>query len=86
MDSKVPVKQKPSNGIGKDHSKFTTRKFLGKTEGFKDNQERHFYQRMLKAHLKGKQYFHFGFSNQFNPITKVWEYGPTRYEVLQEYS
>lgn len=86
MDSKIPQKQKPSNGIGVSHSSFTTRKFLGKTKDFKDNRERHFYQRMLKAYLKGKQYFFFGFSNQYNAITKVWEYGPTKYEVMQQYS
>lgn len=37
-----------------------TRKFLGKTEGFKDKEERSFNQRMLKAYLKGYKYFHFG--------------------------
>jgi len=47
MDSKVP--QKP------------LRKFLGKTENFKDNRERHFYQRMLKAYLRGDSFFYFGF-------------------------
>jgi len=36
------------------------RKFLGKTEGFKDKEERHFFQRMLKAYLKGSKRFNFG--------------------------
>lgn len=86
MDSKVPTKVKPSNGIGIDHSNFTTRKFLGKTEGFKDNRERHFYQRMLKAYLKGKQYFIFGFSNKQDPHTKIWSVTPDWHEVQQQYS
>lgn len=47
MDSKVP-QSKLINQSGK-----TTRKFLGKTSDFKDNIERHFYQRMLKAYLRG---------------------------------
>lgn len=37
------------------------RKFLGKTEGFTDKTERHFYQRMLKAYHAGHQFFHFGY-------------------------
>ena len=35
------------------------RLFLGKTEGFADKRERAFYQRMLKAYLKGKKGFRF---------------------------
>jgi len=37
-----------------------TRKFLGKTEGFKDRDEQSFYKRMLDAYLKGHTQFSFG--------------------------
>lgn len=65
MDSKVPQFEKPVliNETGK-----TKRKFLGKTSGFKDNQERHFYQRMLKAYLRGDKIFQFGKSMKLNSI------------------
>lgn len=43
-----------------------TRKFLGKTEGFKDKTEKHFYNRMLNAYLKGNEYFQFGFKQDTN--------------------
>lgn len=71
MDSKVPRTHvvTPTNA--------TSRKFLGKTENFKNNQERHFYQRMLKAYTKGKQYFFFGFDIDGKPI---------RHRVEQLYS
>jgi len=61
-------------------SKVPQRRFLGKTENFKDNQERHFYQRMLKAYLKGKQVFNFGFKtvkNEFGAEIRV----PSQYVV-----
>lgn len=35
------------------------RLFLGKTEGFADERERAFYQRMLKAYLRGMERFRF---------------------------
>lgn len=37
------------------------RKFLGKTENFENKEERHFFQRMLRAYLKGHKEFAFGF-------------------------
>jgi hypothetical protein len=30
-----------------------------------DKTERHFHQRMLRAYLKGKEYFHFGFTYKY---------------------
>jgi len=36
------------------------RSFGGKTENFKDKEEKVFYQRMLKAYLKGHKFFLFG--------------------------
>jgi len=36
------------------------RKFLGKTENFENKDERHFFQRMLKAYLQGRKFFDFG--------------------------
>lgn len=56
-----------------------TRKFLGKTENFTDSVERHFYQRMLKAYLKGHTHFFFGFHN-----TQIATRERTRYEVAQK--
>lgn len=38
-----------------------TRTFTGKTDNFSDPQERHFFQRMLRAYLKGAEFFYFGF-------------------------
>ena len=43
--------------------------FGGKTSDFKDNQERHFNQRMLKAYLKGGKSFAFGFHPEINLVT-----------------
>ena len=45
-----------------------TRKFLGKTENFKDKEERHFFQRMLRAYLKGSINFFFGFDHKGKPV------------------
>lgn len=45
------------------------RKFLGKTENFENKEERHFFQRMLKAYLNGRKTFDFGidkFGNKNN--------------------
>lgn len=67
------------------------RKFGGKTEFSLDcstpqtleasKRERHFHQRMLRAYLKGKTHFNFGFErtidNRLKPITHevlvIWE-------------
>lgn len=38
--------------------------FGGKTKDFADNRERHFYQRMLKAYLRGSNTFQFGFDKE----------------------
>jgi hypothetical protein len=69
----------------------TKRRFLGKTEFVIDRtspekelaskQERHFYQRMLRAYLKGKEYFNFG--REYNPVTKMYQ--PKQFKVEQEY-
>lgn len=69
-------KEAPQKGLSKtkrrrlakgkvlDPNKYAERKFTGENlaaKGFKDNRERHFYQRMLKAYLAGKPMFNFGF-------------------------
>jgi len=38
----------------------TGRRFLGKTDGFESKEERRYYQRMLRAYLKGQDYFAYG--------------------------
>lgn len=48
------------------NKKTETRKFLGKTEGFEHQKEKHFHQRMLKAYLAGHKYFHYGFTTVGN--------------------
>lgn len=82
MDSKVPnINGVPLlNETGK-----TSRKFLGKTSDFKDNRERHFYQRMLKAYLRGDKLFQFGKSWKLNHFG-VSEYLPDWYPVKQSVS
>lgn len=56
------------------------RKFLGKTSEFIDKQEKVFHERMLRAYLKGKEYFNFGFTtNSFGMRV------PETHKVLQEY-
>lgn len=79
MDSKFP-KEKPEN-----HSAFTARKFTGKMSDFKDNRERHFYQRMLKAYLRGDQNFQFGKSWKKNHLG-LMEFLPDWYKVQQSYN
>ena len=39
----------------------TRKRFLGKIDNFKDNQERNFFKKMLKSYLKGHEMFRFGF-------------------------
>ena len=59
----------------------TTRRFLGNTDGpYKNNTERNFEKAHLKAYLKGKDYFSFGFEtvNSFRQRR--------RYRVQQQYS
>lgn len=80
MDSKVPN----INGVPLlNELKKQTRKFTGKTEDFKDNRERHFYQRMLKAYLRGDKKFQFGKSMKLN-IFGFMELLPDWFEVQQE--
>lgn len=66
------------------------RVFKGKTEFVLDystpekleasKQDRHFHQRMLRAYLKGKEYFNFGFTrNAFGQLV------PTQHKVLQSW-
>ncbi|MCP3682117.1 MAG: hypothetical protein GY861_05440 [bacterium] len=40
----------------------TTKRFLGKTDGFIDKRERAFEKAHLKAYLKGRASFNFGFA------------------------
>lgn len=63
--------------------------FKGKTEFVLDystpekleasKQDRHFHQRMLRAYLKGKEYFNFGYT--YNVDGRV----PTQHKVLQSF-
>lgn len=81
MDSKLP-KHNLSGGEFKrqtavELNKNPAKKFLGKTDNFSDNNERHFFQRMLKAYLKGQEFFHFGFYTN-----KIGERLPRPHEVL----
>lgn len=55
--------------------------FGGKTSDFKDNQERHFNQRMLKAYLSGKTKFQFGKSLQKNYLG-IMQLLPDWHDVL----
>lgn len=83
MDSKVPVNFNKENSQPVNESNAISRKFLGKTEDFKDNRERHFYQRMLRAYLKGKKYFQFGKSMKRNYFGAM-EMLPDWFTVEQE--
>jgi len=56
------------------------RLFLGKTEGFKDKQERSYYQKMLKAYLKGHEYFRYG-----TKVTNIGQVVPNMVSVQQKY-
>lgn len=56
------------------------KQFGGKLNDFKDNQERHFNQRMLKAYLRGDSKFQFGKSWQKNQLG-LMEFLPTWYDV-----
>lgn len=49
----------------------TSRTFGGKTKDFKTKEERNFNKAMLKAYLKGKSIFQYGFTGEFkrNPTT-----------------
>lgn len=42
------------------------RLFLVKTENFQNKEERNFYQKMLKAYLKGHTHFQYGFHDVKN--------------------
>jgi len=74
MDSKIPQ----SNSANKRQARVANqglRSFGGKLENFADNRERHFNQRMLKAYLKGGQYFRFGFDKDTGaPVTYAVSY------------
>lgn len=59
------------------------RKFLGKTENFKDKKERRFNQKMLKAYLKGAEFFKDGLKP--NPKGAHLPWVPNMVEVKQEY-
>ena len=60
-----------------DKGNVLTRRFTGKTSGFKDKQEQRFHQKALKAYAKGCTHFPFG-KNVLNQTNYV--------EVPQEYS
>jgi hypothetical protein len=58
-----------------------TRKFLGKTEGFKDKQERNFENKHLKAYLNGHTHFIHGRTK-----TQHGEIFPVFHDVKQEFN
>jgi len=58
-----------------------TRKFLGKTEGFKDQKERNFETKHLRAYLKGQTHFIHGRTK-----TQYGEILPVFHDVKQEYN
>ncbi len=58
-----------------------TRRFLGKTEGFENKQERNFEKTHLRAYLNGNTRFRFGFYT-FEPTGQRL---PKYYDVKQEY-
>lgn len=58
-------------------NKGRSRKFLGKTEGFDSKEDRVLNQKMLRAYLKGKEYFRCGF------ITSGGQRVPNWFPVLQ---
>lgn len=60
------------------------KRFTGKTDDFSDNRERHFFQRMLRAYLKGHTHFNFGFSDQVDKFGFVSR-RPDTYKVMFEY-
>lgn len=60
--------------------KQTTRRFLGKTENFENKLERNFYDKMLKAYLKGQDSFRFGFKTDITPYGTTGRV-PAYYEV-----
>lgn len=47
-------------------TKYTERRFLGKTEGFKDKAEERLEQKHLNAYLKGHKQFKHGFTKEKN--------------------
>lgn len=59
----------------------TRKRFLGKIDNFKDNQERNFFKKMLKSYLKGHEMFRFGF--YVNKVTGIKE--PAYHKVLFEF-
>jgi hypothetical protein len=52
------VKEKPVDKSGN-----LVRRFGGKLSGFKDNRERQFEKKHIKAYLNGDRYFRFGFTD-----------------------
>jgi len=61
QDSAIPEQ---SHGAIKREARLKNqglKQFGGKLTGFADNRERHFYQRMLRAYIKGAPQFQFGF-------------------------
>lgn len=56
-------------------TKYTERRFLGKTEGFKNKAEERFEQKHLAAYLKGHERFRYGFSRNKNSMGRgdvIW--------------
>lgn len=79
-DSKIPQ----SNSALKREARkknANQKSFGGKLIGFKDNKERHFNQRMLKAYLSGHTQFQFGKSLKKNHLGML-ELTPDWHDVL----
>ena len=62
-------------------TKYTERRFLGKTEGFKNKAEERLEQKHLEAYLKGHTQFKHGFSKNKNSIGRG---DPIWHQVKQE--
>ena len=65
-------------------TKYTERRFLGKTEGFKNKAEERFEQKHLNAYLKGRERFRHGFSKNKNILgigTPIWH--TVKQEVIE---
>lgn len=58
------------------------RQFLGKTDNFTSKSERSFHQRMLKAYLKGYDFFAFGTHYVQTPLGMQRQ--PKMYPVLKQ--
>lgn len=66
--SKTAINVSPLRRGTPPNEESLTRRFLGKLSDFKDKREQAFNQRMLKAYVKGHQYFAMGRYDNGQPI------------------